>query len=123
MNLAISLKNKKKLALISLIAFNQIILSFVLFPLRFTLNLNFLFYFYCFMAGILCFNTFQSKWYNTLFITLISGLVGVMSRVIVEWGEVTITENFSFGHIVSTIGMTTAGIFIVYLLMILFRKE
>jgi len=123
MNLAISLKNKKKLAIISLISFIQIILSFVLFPLRFTPNLNFLFYFYCIMAGILCFNAFQSKWYNTLIITVISGLVGVILRVIVEWGEVTIIVNLTLGNFVSTIGMTTAGIFTVYLLTILLRNE
>jgi hypothetical protein len=75
------------------------------------------------MAGILCFKAFQSKWYNTLIITVISGLVGVMLRVIVEWGEVTITENLSLSNFVSTIGMTTAGIVSVYLITLLLRKE
>ncbi|PEJ56365.1 hypothetical protein CN692_17875 [Bacillus sp. AFS002410] len=123
MNLALSLKNKKKLTLIFLISLMQIILSFVVFPLKLTSDLNFLYYFYSIMAGISCYIAFQRKWYNTLIIDIICGVVGVSLRVIEEWGEVTITENLSVANFVSTVGMTTTGIVIVYLITILLRKE
>ena len=123
MNIVLSLKNKKNFTLILLISFMQIILSFVVFPLKFTSNLNFLYYFYCIMAGISCYNAFQRKWYYTIILSIICSVVGITSRVIVEWKEVTITENLSLANFVSTVGMTTAGIVVVYLIMILLRKE
>lgn len=123
MNLVLSLKNKKKLTLIMLISLMQIILSFVVFPLKFTTNLNFLYYFYCIMAGISCYNAFQRKWYSTLMVAIICSVVGVILRVIVEWNEVTITENLSVFNFVSTVGMTTIGMLVVYLITIFLRKE
>ncbi|WP_167555281.1 hypothetical protein [Gottfriedia acidiceleris] len=56
-------------------------------------------------------------------VAIISSVVGVILRVIVEWNEVTITENLSVANFVSTVGMTTIGMLVVYLITFFLRKE
>lgn len=94
--------------------------SIFVFPIRYDKLTMFNLYLLLFFVVIGCVfgALYRAVWYKPLFIVTISSVIGLMFRVWLEWGEVTITVDLTLWNVMMTYIPIIVVVMIGYLLSI-----
>lgn len=75
------------------------------------------------MIGVILRGVFENQLKKVIFVTLFYSFLGLLLRVIIEWKEVSITNNLTLSNIVISNGFIIGIITLAYVLTPLFIRE